>query len=235
MRWSSSQLARVWRTGVGVAAVLCGAAAAATAAQGQLVVVLDAAHGGGDTGTHLRPGLEEKDLTLAWSVWLRGNFAAHGMDVVTTREADRELPADRRAAMANGAHAGACLLLHATASGTGVHLYTSSLPPAPAAAAGELVPWKSAQAAFVTDSLKLSSDVSEALAHAGVPVLQGSVSVAPVDSLACPAVLVELAPLVAHAGHAGAAVDDRAYQTRVVDALSAALTKWEGDRRVAPR
>ena len=76
----------------------------ASPGQARFSVLLDAAHGGAETGTHLRPRLEEKDLTLALSVWLRSNFNAHGMAVTTTRENDTDLSGERRAALANGAH-----------------------------------------------------------------------------------------------------------------------------------
>jgi N-acetylmuramoyl-L-alanine amidase len=207
------------------------------------VVVLDAAHGGPETGARLsgqpNPQLLEKDLLLALSIRLRSVLTAHGITVVTTRESDTNPPPDTRAAIANRAHASACLILHATTSGTGVHLYTSALTPAPApqglrTPSDALRPWATAQAPYLTQSLKLSSDISEALTHAAIPVILGSVSVAPVDNMACPAVILELAPLLPRRGKPAAALNDPAYQTRLVDALGGALEQWRADSTPQP-
>src|SRR5579875_1924236 len=56
--------------------------------QPRFVVVLDAAHGGTDTGVRLADGTAEKNITLALSVHLRSVLHARGIDVVTTRESD---------------------------------------------------------------------------------------------------------------------------------------------------
>jgi N-acetylmuramoyl-L-alanine amidase len=178
--------------------------------------------------------LLEKDLTLALSVRLRSTLAAHGIAVVTTRENDSDPLAQTRAADANRTHASACLLLHATASGSGVHLYTSSLPQASLPAPGTPRPWATAQAGYITQSLKLSSDVSEALGHAGIPVTLGSVSLRQIDSMACPAVLLELAPLLPSRGKVAASLDDGSYQTRLIDALGGALEQWRSDWKAQP-
>jgi N-acetylmuramoyl-L-alanine amidase len=190
------------------------------------VVVLDAAHGGTDTGAHLRSGLEEKDVTLAVAMRLRTELQARGIAVVVTRGADALLPPEKRAETANHAQAAACLVIHATATGSGVHLYTSSLAPA---AMTRPLPWLTAQAAYVTQSLKLESEIDAALAHAEIPLTLGRASVQPMDNLACPAVAAELAPLVG--GHVTKARDigDAGYQKSVVDALAAAIESWQSD------
>lgn len=194
--------------------------------QPRFVVVLDAAHGGTDSGAHLRPDLQEKDVTLALANRLRSALQARGIAVVTTRTSDATVPALNRAEIANHAQAAACLLLHATATGSGVHLYASSLSPAPAV---RLEPWPTAQAAWITQSLKFESEIDTALAHAQIPITLGRASVQPMDNLTCPAIAVEVAPLVA--GHITTARDisDPAYQKSVVDALAAALEAWRSD------
>jgi N-acetylmuramoyl-L-alanine amidase len=192
------------------------------------VVVVDAAHGGSDSGAKIGPGILEKDITLELGGRLRSVLKAQGVDVVMTRQADSDVPPVVRAETANHAQAAACLIVHATATGSGVHLYTSSLSPVQRTA---FLPWSSAQAAFVTQSLKLESEVDSALVHAAIPVTLGRASVQPMDSLACPEVAVELAPLVA--GHVTTArpLTDVSYQKQVVDAVAAALEQWRGDRR----
>jgi N-acetylmuramoyl-L-alanine amidase len=194
--------------------------------QPQFVVVLDAAHGGADAGAHLRNDVQEKEITLALAARLRSTLRARQVEVVTTRDSDAAVLPLNRAQIANHGHAAACLVLHATATGSGVHLYTSSLSPEPEA---RLLSWATAQAAYVTQSLKLESEIDSALAHAQIPVTLGRASVQPMDSLACPTVAVEVAPLVA--GHVTRAQDitDPAYQKSVVDSLAAAIESWRSD------
>src|ERR1035437_7475128 len=89
MRWTKSVLTAL------AAVVLAGVPAAAQQAppappgpQARFVVVLDAAHGGEDSGGRLNNGQLEKTFTLALSVRLRSLLSARGIQVVTTRESD---------------------------------------------------------------------------------------------------------------------------------------------------
>lgn len=194
----------------------------------RFVVVVDAAHGGSDTGARLGGGALEKDITLSFSARLRSTLHAHGIDVVMVRQGDVNLATVNRAEAANLAQAAACLTIHATATGSGIHLFTSALA---ATGNARFLPWQTAQSAYVTGSLKLESQIDEALAHAQIPVSLARASVAPMDSMTCPEVALELAPLVA--GHVTRAreVTDASYQKAVVDALTAALEQWRSDWR----
>ena len=194
-------------------------------------VLIDAAHGGTDTGAHLTPALEEKTLTLSLSNELRSMLAARGMTVTMTRTGDVNLSPDERAGIADRTPFAACIVIHATATGSGVHLYTSSLPVAPQA---EFMPWQSAQAAYVTDSLKLSSDIDSALSHAAIPITLGRTALQGIDSFECPAVAVEVAPLQGGSTTKSQAITDEAYQQKVLDALAAALEEWQKDWRQQP-
>jgi N-acetylmuramoyl-L-alanine amidase len=119
----------------------------------RFVIVIDAAHGGDDTGAHLSSGQLEKAANLTLSVRLRSLLTARGFQVLTTRENDSFIELNRRAELANHTNAAACISLHATESGSGVHLFASSLPPANPS---RFMPWKTAQAAWETRSLALA-------------------------------------------------------------------------------
>lgn len=190
------------------------------------IVVVDAAHGGSDVGAKMSSGALEKDIVLGLAGRLRSTLRARGIEVATTRTGDVNLGAEERAEAANRAQAAACLTIHATATGSGVHLFTSSLAPT---ANTRFLPWATAQSAYVTQSMKLESEIDGALAHAAIPVTMGKASVAPMDSLTCPEVAVEVAPLVAGHVTAGKAVTDASYQKTVVDAVAAALEQWRSD------
>jgi N-acetylmuramoyl-L-alanine amidase len=197
----------------------------------RFLVVLDAAHGGTDTGARITDHLLEKDITLSLAMRLRSMLSAHGIGVITTRDSDTDPSATNRAETANHAPAAACILIHATATGSGVHLYTSSLAPTPVT---RFLPWLTAQSAYVTQSLKLSSEIDSALAHAEIPVSLGRTFLQPMDSLTCPAVAVEVAPLAAGATTKAMPLTDTAYQRSILDALTAAIDEWRTDWRQQP-
>jgi N-acetylmuramoyl-L-alanine amidase len=189
-------------------------------------VVLDAAHGGDDPGARLSNGQPEKAFTLALSVRLRSLLAARGMEVVTTRESDATVDLNRRAEIANHANAQACLSLHASESGSGVHLFTSSLTPTQPA---RFAAWKTAQSAWVPRSLALAGVLNSALLHAGMTVTLGRTTLLAVDSMTCPAIAIEIAPERGSGQPVNAGLDDPGYQARVAEALAAALVEWRSD------
>jgi N-acetylmuramoyl-L-alanine amidase len=198
------------------------------ASAARFVVVLDAAHGGNDPGGRLASGQAEKTASLALSVRLRSLLAARGIQVVTTRESDAAVNANRRAEIANHANAQACMSLHAAESGSGVHLFVSSLAPAPAS---RFVAWETAQAAWVTQSLALAGVLNSTLLHTGMNVTLGRTALLAVDSMACPAVAVEISPERDSSGKVTARPDDAAYQARVAAALAAAVLEWRTEAR----
>ncbi len=198
-------------------------------------IFLDPAHGGDDPGARLGSNSLEKDATLAFSERLRILLTKDAFTLVTTRTIAPDLSAtdatnlDQRVELANRSRAVACLILHATGAGHGIHLYTSSLP-VPASSAADvsghhpLVPWNTAQTASLQASQQLAADLAAAIDGLRIPLITGHVSVKPIDSLTCPAILVELAPLASGASHVIAS--DRAYQERVAQALASGLHVW---------
>jgi N-acetylmuramoyl-L-alanine amidase len=196
------------------------------------VIVLDPAHGGIDSGSQISDGTVEKDVTLALAYRLRSLLTARGFTVVMTRDADRPsipgtggtaLTLDDRAGITNHAHAAACLVLHATGSGTGVHLYRSELE----GTAGQpaVVPWLTAQAAWIPQSRLLEQQVAMAFSRSGIALVASAASVRPIDSLSCPALVVELAP----SGDDADTINDTDYQQRAALAIAGALLSWQNE------
>ena len=64
---------------------------------------------------------------------------------------------------------------------------TSPRPPPPS-------PWKTAQAAYLPQSLRLANQLGPALAKANIPTILSRAAVPPLDNLICPAVAIEIAP-----------------------------------------
>lgn len=231
MRWIEAGLGLAL-AGIAVAQAPMGASAPAPA-QTPFTVVLDAAHGGSDTGARLANGVLEKNITLRVAEQLESLLRAQGIAVTMTRTGDIDVPELNRAEIANHAQAAACVVIHATDAGNGVHLFTSSI--APQAATGStprILPWATAQAAYVTQSLKLESEMDAALMSAEVPVTMGRAAVEPLNHLACAAVAVELAPPAAARGGGSQTIAGEPYQQTVERALTEAITSWRRDRMV---
>jgi len=199
------------------------------------VIVLDPAHGGVDSGSRIGDNILEKDVSLALAFKLRSLLTARGFNVIMTRDSDTPnadtppatgapaaLALDDRAGIANHARASACLLLHATGSGVGVHLYSSELSPLPAET--DLLPWLTAQAAWVPQSERLEKSLATALTRARIPLVASAASIRPVDSLTCPALVVELAP---RAADDLSSINDAGYQQRIAEAIATSLIFWQ--------
>jgi N-acetylmuramoyl-L-alanine amidase len=179
------------------------------------LVVLDPAHGGADNGAHLIDNLLEKDLNLALAGRLKATLTAHGLQVITTRDGDTSPTSDQRAELANHARPVVCVLIHASNSGSGAYLAASSLTPT-----GDehiALPWDTAQSAYVSDSTTLLDLASKAFSSGKVPAITLRSSVPPIDSMTCPALLLELAPM------GKTAITDIDYQQSVADALTTAI------------
>ena len=237
----------------GLAQVTASAPASAQAVNGQIrdsgrfVVVLDAAHGGDDSGAQLAGSTAEKTVTLALNVRLRSLLSARGVQVVTTREENVTLDYDARAQVANHAAAAACISIHATEAGAGVHIFVSSLAPVPLGTGGQthFLAWKTAQAAFITRSLKLASVINSTLEQVSaqgsgsasgnsgeggaIPVTLARTPLPGVDSMACPAVAVEVAPLRGPDHKVVTEVTEARYQAEIAEALAAAVLEWRND------
>jgi N-acetylmuramoyl-L-alanine amidase len=202
-------------------------ASANTAPINRTLILLDPGHGGVDGGSRIGDSILEKNVTLALAFKLRALLTARGFNVVMTRDSGdatlngSPLSLDDRASIANHTHAAACLLLHATGSGTGVHLYSSELTPVDPQP--QVLPWLTAQAAWATQSQRLESQLGTAFSRAHIPLVASSASVRPVDSLTCPALIVELAPKTADAS----TINDSAYQQAIAQTIATSLVFWQ--------
>lgn len=191
------------------------------------LVVLDPAHGGRDSGAQISGMTAEKEITLSLAQKLRPALQAQGFIVVTTRDSDPpdELASDVRAGIANHNRPLACVLLHATDSGTGVHVVYSSLPETKERSSARALPWNRAQESMLAMSVRLANEVGLSLENAHVPVLLLQSSVPPIDNLICPAVALEISPLKSTSGKS-VPITDSAYQQRVINAIASAVTSF---------
>jgi N-acetylmuramoyl-L-alanine amidase len=184
------------------------------------IILIDPAHGGDDPGAQLPNNAVEKEVTQAFAARLKPLLAAAGFTVLTTRDTDANITTDLRAGIANHSRATACLILHATSSGTGIHIATSALPD-DAAPSHNPIPWNTAQTASLPQSLRLANEIGLAINNSKLSALLIRASVPPLDNLTCPAATIELAPL-----NSDTPVTDASYQQQAAQAIAAALTSY---------
>jgi N-acetylmuramoyl-L-alanine amidase len=67
--------------------------------------------------------------------------------------------------------------------------------------------------------------------NAGLTVTLGRMALPSVDSMTCPAIAIEVAPTRGSGNAVTAELDDPGYQTRVAEALAAALLEWKTEAR----
>ena len=83
------------------------------ARQGQLTVVIDPGHGGGDPGAVGINGLREKDITSAIAGRVQQSLAAKGINAILTRSNDSEIDLQPRVDTAERANADIFVSIHA--------------------------------------------------------------------------------------------------------------------------
>ncbi len=193
---------------------------AAHAAHARPFVILDAAHGGSETGAIFSPTLQEKAINLALAKRLQKELETRGIPVVLTRIADNLLTWDQRAVSANTSHASLYIALHASTSGHGVRLYTAMIPTLqPGQSSRSFLPWELAQSPFLPQSNIAATALAAECNSASLPVRTSSAPLRPLNSVTVAAVAVEVAPLGSSADELSAAE----YQQKVVNALATAI------------
>ncbi len=160
----------------------------------QTLVIIDAAHGGDDSGVVLAPKLNEKEVTLALARHLRHELQNRGMAVLMLRDADASLSQDQRAGLANSSRAAAYVCLHVSADGDGVRVYTALLPTA-LEDKGIFRAWASAQSSALSDSRELAAVLADEIRSQNIAVRALAAPLRPLNNLTHAAVAVELSSL----------------------------------------
>jgi N-acetylmuramoyl-L-alanine amidase len=206
----------------------------------QAMIVIDAGHGGEDTGVRAS-GVEEKQLTLDIAQALRSRLdTTLGHRVIMTRDDDRLVPADERAAAANAGGGVLFISLHANAAPvaavSGAEIYYQAVDPAPdesSAADTFLITWEQAQARHSHLSARAAGILHEELQQA-VPMSPHPARPAamrPLVGVNMPAVLVEMLYLT-NPEQAQTIAD---IKERLVTALAAAVDRFvTGSRLTTP-
>ncbi len=180
-----------------------------------LLVVIDAGHGGAESGAALGD-IAEKDFNLGLARRLRAELEGRGFRAILLRDGDNALSLEQRTLAANSAHASAYIGIHAAASGAGVHVYASDLPPK--GSIRGFLPFATAQAAYVQRSEVLAGGIVAELNRRGVAAVAQTARLRPLNSVAAPAVVIEVGPPAADAQ----GFSSTAYQQSICSALAGA-------------
>ncbi|HSB75545.1 MAG TPA: N-acetylmuramoyl-L-alanine amidase [Terriglobales bacterium] len=184
------------------------------------LVVLDASHGGAETGAALGENLIEKDVTLSIALRLHNDLEARGLRTLLLRSSDTALTLEQRAVLANTSRARFYISIHAGSLSGGVRLYTALLPPI-TPASGPFLPWDSAQATFLSSSLALSANIAAELGKISLSSRQMPAPVSPLNHIASAAVAVEVGP----SGADVVQLNSPAYQEQVASAIAAGVAR----------
>lgn len=195
----------------------------------RFLVVIDAAHGGNETGAAFSPKLLEKDITLSLARKLHAALEAHGISAVLLRDSDAALTPDQRATVVNADRAAVYIALHAGTPGQRVRVYTALLPRTDTRP-GTFLPWQQAQSAYLDQSFTLAASVVDALSQSSLAAVQLPGPVRPLNNIAAPAVAVEISPR----GPSPDSMADPKYQDSVALAIASGVAaaggKLEGAR-----
>jgi N-acetylmuramoyl-L-alanine amidase len=193
-------------------------------------VILDAAHGGSETGSILTPTLLEKTVNLAIARRLQKELEARGIPVVLTRIADNQLTWDQRAISANTSHALLYVALHSSSTGHGARVYTSMIaPPQPGQANHSFLPWELAQSPSLQKSVMAASVITAECVAQNLSARNSSAPLRPLNNITVAAVAVEVAPLGASADELGSPE----YQQKVASVLASAIAAVRGKLEAA--
>jgi N-acetylmuramoyl-L-alanine amidase len=223
-------------------------------------IVIDPGHGGDDVGVRGADGLQEKQLTLDVARRVRSLIESRlGLRVILTRDEDKLVTLDERAATANNNKASLLVSLHAngapSATPAGAEVFYDRLDREGEAAKQaaeaqaitlpiigggtrriEIIPWDLAQAAHIESSDVLAGVLEEELRRV-IPMSARPRQRAPMRLLSAanmPAALVEMAYLTNGKQEKDAATD--AFKNSVAQAVVNAIARFRSltDDRETP-
>lgn len=156
-------------------------------------VIIDAAHGGSESGAVLSPTILEKDVTLSFSRRLRQDLTSKGILTELLRDADVNLSTDDRAARVNSDHPELYVCLHASSEIGPTKIFSAMMPPS-AESQGPFMDWNTAQSASLATSRRIQQELVAVLQKRGVTAQALIAPLRPLNNVITPAIAVELAP-----------------------------------------
>jgi N-acetylmuramoyl-L-alanine amidase len=169
---------------------------ASVSSQKELLILIDAAHGGADPGALLTPTTPEKDITLAVARRLRQELNARGITCQLLRDGDVTLSADQRASIANTLRPALYLVLHASSQGNGLRVFTAMMP-VEGDTTGPFQSWDTAQSSALERSKTLKAQLVAAVQKTRFPARALVAPLRPLNNVQVPAIAIEISPTTA--------------------------------------
>jgi len=157
------------------------------------VILIDAAHGGTETGAILAPDNLEKDVTLAFARRLRQDLLSRGFQARLVRDGDTLISTDQRAIIANAARPALYICVHMTSQGAGLWIYSAILNGSNDNR-GPFADWSTAQTASIARSRSLQQQLTETIQKTRFPVKSLAIPLRPLNNITIPALAIEIAP-----------------------------------------
>lgn len=192
----------------------------------RFLVIIDPAHGGDDRGALLAAGVEEKEITLAFARRLRAALENDGVTSLLLREGDTNISPEQRAISTNTARPAMYVAVHAGNVGRGVRVYTARVEES-IAKAGSLLPWDSAQAAFLDKSKELAGNIATELTKRQVEHAEAPAQLRPLNHLTSAAIAVEFLPNRDGIGSLASSKYQQALCAAIADAIAASRRPQE--------
>lgn len=201
----------------------------ATVQQQQLLIMLDAAHGGSESGAMLNTAIPEKDVTLAIARRLRQELAARGIAAVLVRDNDATISTDQRAQIVNSAHPALYIAIHATSQGSGMCLYTAMLHAA-GENSGPFVNWETAQSSVLIRSRSIQNQITIAIQKMGFPFRSLIAPLRPLNNVLVPAIAIEIAPTTGDVSQLASVDYQQMVTAALANSIAAIRTSLESQR-----
>ena len=157
------------------------------------LIMIDAAHGGTDTGAVLAPDNLEKDVTLLFARRLRQDLLSRGFQARLVRDGDVLLSSDQRATIVNATRPALYICVHMTSQGAGLRIYSAMLT-SNSDNRGPFTDWLTAQAPSLARSRSLQQQLTETIQKTRFPLTSLTVPLRPLNNITAPAFAVEIAP-----------------------------------------
>ena len=191
------------------------------------VILIDAAHGGTESGAVLGPDNLEKDVTLTFARRLRQDLISRGLQAQLVRDGDTLLSADQRASIANQSRPSLYICVHATSQGSGIRIYSAMLPSA-SDNRGPFVGWETAQAYTLLRSRLLQQQLTASIQKTRFPIRTLTAPVRPLNNIVVPALAIEIAPATGQVSQLATADYQQMISAILANAIAGIRNKLEG-------
>lgn len=192
-------------------------------------IMIDAAHGGTETGAVLAPDNLEKDVTLSFARRLRQDLLSRGFQVRLLRDGDSLLSTDQRATIANITRPALYICVHMTSQGSGLRLYSAALL-ASSQNKGPFADWRTAQQVSIARSRSLQQQLTETIQKTRFPLKSLTVPLRPLNNITVPALAVEIAPATGQVSQLASADYQSMVSAVLANAISTVRDRLESGR-----